>query len=152
MPIVAERGTHDATRNTGMADKGKTAAKTKAKAKERYLAIPYHILNIRGIALTQEVLLSHIYSFGARGCWQSNETLAEIFMVSGDTISRWLGSLTGYLNIKNPKGYYRTMWAKSHPDIGQAAALNPDKCCPVHLGKIAEVTSANLRFDLGKNA
>jgi len=59
-----------------MADKGKTRARTKPK--ERYLAIPYHILNLGGIALAQKVLLSHIYSFAAKGCRQSNKTLAEI--------------------------------------------------------------------------
>ena len=133
-----------------MAAKGKTRAK--AKPAERYLAIPYHILNLSGIALAQKVLLSHIYSFGARGCWQSNETLAQVFGVSADTISRWLGGLASYLYVKNPKGYYRTMWARSHPDVRQAAALKQDKRCPVHLGKSAEHVRQNCGSDLGKSA
>jgi len=105
---------------------------SKKKPAERYLAIPYHILNLTGIALAQKVLLSHIYSFGARGCWQSNETLAEIFMVSGKAISRWVADICRYLYIKKPKGYHRTMWAKSHPDVRQAAALKQDKSYPLH--------------------
>jgi len=73
-------------------------------------------------------------------------------MVSADTISRWLSGLTGRLNIRNPKGYYRTMWAKSHPDVRQAAALNSDKRYPVHSGKSAEHLRQNCGSEFGKSA
>ena len=49
------------------------------KTTERYLKIPYHILNIAELGLSEKVLLAHIYSFGDKGCWQSNATLADIF-------------------------------------------------------------------------
>ncbi len=87
---------------------------TKKKTQtEPYLKIPYHILNLTGIGLPEKVLLAHIYSFGEKGCWQSNQTLAEIFMVSPATISRWLRRIRKFCYIKNPKGYYRTIWIKS---------------------------------------
>lgn len=35
--------------------------------KERYLKIPYHILNIEGLSLSDKVLLAHIYSFAKKG-------------------------------------------------------------------------------------
>ena len=98
-------------------------AKTKAKkqVRQRYLAIPYQILNLCDIGLCQKVLLAHIYSFGVKGCYQSNKTLSKVFMVSPDTISRWISELRGYIYIKSPKGYYRTIWAKSHQQVQEAA-------------------------------
>ena len=134
-----------------MVAKGKT--KAKAKTKERYLAIPYHILNLSGIALAQKVLLSHIYSFAAKGCWQSNETLAKIFMVNPFTISRWLSSIRKYLMVKNPKGYSRTMWASSHPDVKLASSAHKtDKHNPVRLNKFVKEPQQNQQGNLGKSA
>jgi len=111
--------------------------KVKRAPGDRYLAIPYHILNLRGIGLCRKVLLAHIYSFGEKGCYQSNKTLADIFMVSPKSIRRWIADIKTHLYIKNPKGYYRTMWAKTHPKV-QTTKDNqriPDKACPVHLPK-----------------
>jgi hypothetical protein len=90
---------------------------------EHYLKIPYHILNLQDIGLCEKVLLSHIFSFGEKGCYQSNETLAKIFMNSPSTISRWLANIRKYLYVKCPKGYYRTFWAKSNPDVQIATKL-----------------------------
>ena len=128
-------------------------AKSKKNSSERYLKISYSILNLRDISLCQKILLAHIYSFGWKGCYQSNKTLAEIFMVSPDTISRWIASVRKYLYIKNPKGYYRTMWAKVHPDV-QAAAVSRHKSgenCPVHLGKSAEHVVEKTDSEFGKS-
>lgn len=71
-----------------MADSKKTKAE-KTKPKEQYLKIPYHILNIRALGLAEKVLLAHIYGFGKNGCWQSNETLADVFMTNPRTVRRW---------------------------------------------------------------
>jgi len=97
--------------------KSKTAEK--ARYKEQYLKIPYHILNIRDLGLAEKVLLAHIYSFGKKGCWQSNETLAKVFMTTPRTVRRWLAKIVeaGCVQIKSPKGYYRTIWARSHQDV-----------------------------------
>jgi hypothetical protein len=98
------------------------------KNKEPYLKIPAQILNITQIGLCEKALLAHIYSFDVKGCWQSNQTLAEIFMVSAPTIRRWLGRIRPYTCVKNPKGYYRTIWAKSvlKNDQGPAQNGTPD--------------------------
>jgi hypothetical protein len=96
----------------------------KKKVKEQYLKIPYHILNIQALGLCEKVLLAHIYSFGRKGCWQSNATLAEIFMTKERTMSRWIQAIKKYIYIKNSKSYYRTMWAKSHPDVKASASLS----------------------------
>jgi len=94
--------------------------------KEPYLKIPAHILNLRQISADEKMLLAHIYSFVAKSCWQSNQTLADIFMVSADTISRWIAKIRPFIYLKNPKGYYRTIWARSYPQV-------------VHIGKNAEL-------------
>ena len=135
------------------ADKNKTAGKKKPK--ELYLKIPYHILNIPGLGLCEKVLLAHIYSFGEKGCWQSNATLAKIFMVCPRTISLWIAKLarSNLIQTKSPKGYYRTIWAKSHPKVSEASALwyrkkqvpNPDKETAIHRAKSCALDSNNLR-------
>jgi hypothetical protein len=38
-----------------------------AGAKERYLKVPYHILNLTSIGLCEKLLLAHFYSFGEKG-------------------------------------------------------------------------------------
>jgi hypothetical protein len=109
-----------------MAVDKKSMTKGKTKPKELYLKIPYHILNITGIGLCEKVLLAHIYSFGEKGCWQSNATLGKMFFVDGRTISRWLARLKKNALVLwvHPKGRYRTIWAKSHPNVKTAAALS----------------------------
>jgi hypothetical protein len=94
-------------------------AKKSDKPIEHYLKIPNHILNIKGLGKGEKLLLAHIYSFGRRGCWQSNETLGKMFFCSPRTISAWIGKLKkgGHILWLHPKGYYRTFWAKSHPDV-----------------------------------
>ena len=86
---------------------------------ELYLKIPYHILNIPTLRPTEKVLLAHIYSFGAKGCWQSNKTLATMFMITPRTITKYIANLQkkDLVQINCPKGYYRTIHAKSHPDV-----------------------------------
>jgi len=103
--------------------KSKTAEK--AKPKEQYLKVPYHILNIRDLGLAEKILLAHIYSFGEKGCWQGNATLGEMFFVDGRTISRWVTQIkkSGHVFWVHPKGRYRTIWAKSHPAVSQASTL-----------------------------
>ena len=124
------------------------------KKRERYLVIPYHILNLIGLGLSQKVLLSHIYSFGTKGCYQSNKTLGEIFMVSAGTIKRWIADIDEHLYIKNPKGYYRTMWAKSHPEVKVQSffAHKQDKKSPVYWNKSVPDPGQKRTDEWRKNA
>ena len=134
--------------------------KKREKPTELYLKVPYHILNIPQLGLSEKVLLAHFYSFGAKGCWQSNATLADVFMTSSGTISRWIASLRKYIQVKCPKGYYRTIWAKSHPDVLAAGRAlyeskktsKPDKAGPLHLSKNAEHPPQKCVSDCSKSA
>jgi len=71
------------------------------------------------------MLNAHIYSFGRNGCWEGNDTLGKIFFVTGRTISTWIANLkkAGCILWVHPKGRYRTIWAKSHPDVKTATTL-----------------------------
>ncbi len=141
------------------ANKNKTAGKKMPK--ELYLKVPYHILNIPDTSLCEKVLLAHIYSFGEKGCWQSNATLAKIFMVCPRTISLWIAKLaqSNLIQTKSPKGYYRTIWAKSHPKVSEASELwyrkqrvpNSVKETTVHRAKSCAQDSNNLRGQCAKS-
>jgi hypothetical protein len=99
--------------------------KKSVKPKENYLKMPNHILNIKGLGKGEKMLLAHIYSFGRRGCWQSNDTLGKMFFCSPRTISMWVAKLKkgGHILWLHPKGFFRTFWAKSHPDVKAANKL-----------------------------
>jgi hypothetical protein len=128
----------------------------KNKQKEPYLKIPAHILNIADISLSEKVLLAHIYSFGTKGCYQSNQTLAEIFMVSPSTIRRWLSRIQKFTHVKNPKGYYRTIWAKSlcknehgpaqncASDLVKSANRPARNCAPTNNNTITETSKETI--------
>jgi len=88
----------------------------KKPQQELYLKVPYHIFNITKLGAAEKMLLAHIYSFGEKGCWQSNKTLSNMFMTTERTISRCLSRLKPFIYVKKPKGYYRTIWAKSDYD------------------------------------
>ncbi len=110
-----------------------------SRGREPYLKIPAHILNLPRLGLSEKVLLAHIYSFGVKGCWQSNQTLAEIFMTKERTVSRWINTIRKYIHIKNPKGYYRTMWSKSHPSVKE------------HMDKIGQDDGQKVSADMARS-
>ncbi len=123
---------------------------------ELYLKIPYHILNIPKLRPAEKVLLAHIYSFGAKGCWQSNETLATMFMITPRTITKYIANLQkkGLVQIDCPKGYYRKIHAKSHPDV-KAGSQFKYKCKEVEKSSNLHRTKqrgqcAKERFRLSK--
>lgn len=99
--------------------------KNKTKPKEQYLKIPYRILNIECISLSERVLLAHIHSYGIKGCWQGNETLGKMFFTSARSISKWVTNLkkNNLVYWVHPKGRYRTIWAKTNPDVATSEEL-----------------------------
>ncbi len=97
----------------------------KIKPDEKFLIIPYCILNLPGLSLPEKCLLARIHSFKAKGCYESNQRLAEVFMVSVPTVKRWMQKVlrSGQVYVKSGKGYYRTIWSKLHPEVQQATKL-----------------------------
>ena len=100
-------------------------ANRRKKPVENYLWITNHILNIHGLRPGPKLLLAHIYSFGVKGCWQKNDTLGKMFFRSTRTISIWIAALKkgGHIFWVSGKGYYRTLYAKAHPDVKSAKTL-----------------------------
>lgn len=98
---------------------------TKQKKRASGLWIRNEILNIRILDDSGKMLLAHFDSFGAKGCYQANDTLAEIFMTKPRTIRRRIAKINkaGLIYIKSPKGYYRTIWVKSNPEVVEAVKL-----------------------------
>ncbi|MCP4614104.1 MAG: helix-turn-helix domain-containing protein [Planctomycetes bacterium] len=136
------------------------AQESEKPKKEGGLWIPNRIRSISRSVLgdSEKMLLAEIYSFGDKGFYKSNETIAKEYMASERTVSRWVTRIiTGeFVYVKNPKGYYRTLWAKLHPSVQEAAKLwyrNKEipktDCKPVRqncltkLDKISEVTATN---------
>jgi len=125
-------------------------AQKSKKPKENYLKIPNHILNLQGIKLSEKVLLAHFYSFGRKGCWQGNDTLGKMFFVSERTITTWVANLKKATCILwvHPKGRYRTIWAKTHPEVREAQKLLYMR---EEISKNAVITGHAAEILLGRN-
>ena len=97
----------------------------KSKKKVEGLWMRNQILNIRELNSSEKILLAHFDSFGEKGCYQSNDTLAKLFMTKPRTIRGRIAKIKtgGFVYVKNPKGYYRTIWVKSNPEVMAAVKL-----------------------------
>jgi len=124
------------------------------KLKEPYLKIPAHILNLGQIGSGEKILLAHIHSFGVRSCWQSNQTLAQIYMVSVPTICRRLNRIKDFIYVKHPHGRGRRLWSKSHPDVIEAvrSGVKLDQILPANLIKSGELAVQNCTNNPIKSA
>jgi len=102
-----------------------------SKVGDRFLAVPYCILARQDISSSEKLLLSHIWSYGANGCWETNETMGRIFNVTPRQITTWISHLkrSGSLLWLHGKNYHRTLWARQHPAVAPAKVL-------VHRGQV----------------
>lgn len=66
-----------------------------------------------------KLLFMRIASFGARGCWMTNETIAEEFNRSERTIRRAVSSLwsSGELIVTGWNGHGRKMYVAGDPKV-----------------------------------
>jgi len=124
------------------------------KQKEPYLKIPAHALNLPQIGPGEKILLAHIYSFDAKGCWQSNQKLAQIYMASVPTICRRLNRIKDFIYVKHPQGRGRRLWSKSHPDVIEAfrSRVKLDQILPANLIKSDELAVQNCTTNHIKSA
>jgi hypothetical protein len=97
----------------------------KPKKKVEGLWMRNQILNIWELNDSEKILLAHFDSFGDKGCYQSNETLAKLFMTTPRTIRKRIAKIRAgdFIYIKSPKGYYRTIWVKTNPEVMAAVKL-----------------------------
>jgi hypothetical protein len=99
--------------------------KSKNKVGERFLAVVYSVLARSDINDSEKLLLAHIWSYGAKGCWETNETMATMFNVTPRQVTTRVGRLknAGCLLWLHGKNYHRTLWARQHPNVVKASVL-----------------------------
>lgn len=121
--------------------------------KEPYLKIPAHILNLPQISLFEKMPFAYIYSFGAKGCWQSNQTLAQIYMATVPTICKCLNRIKDFMYVKYPQGQGQKLWSKSHPHVFEAvqSGVKLDQILPTNLIKSDKVPVQNCTTNLVKS-
>ena len=134
-----------------------TMAKNVKQPEERYLKVPFHVVNHPGLNDGERWLLAWLYSFGGKGCWQSNEQLAEVLFTSPVTITRRIAKLNrlNLLHMKAPKSAYRRIWVKSHPEVEAITTAwskaQPHQKCVSNLIKNDEVPNQKCVSNLIKN-
>ena len=91
--------------------------KPQNKVGERFLAVVYSVLARTDINDSEKLQLAHIWSYGATGCWETNETMARMFNVTARQVTTRIGRLkkVGCLLWLHGKNYHRTLWAREHP-------------------------------------
>ncbi len=126
------------------------------KKKSEGLWIPSDILHIPSSILDPlgKIIFAHIYSFGKKGCFQSNETIAKLFAVSIRPISDRIANMKegNLVYVMSPKSPFRTVWAKSHPDVQKAVYL-PYRTCKIPKSELetGQETSKLLRQNYPSN-
>lgn len=98
-------------------------SKKEGPPEERYLKIPFHILNHPGLSDGERWLLAWLYSFGPKGCYQNNAQLAEALSTNQRSITRRIAKLDelGLLYMSSPRSTYRCIWITIHPEVQVAA-------------------------------
>lgn len=119
--------------------------------KKEGLWVPKEFTIVTNLNWGEKMILAHIFSFGTRGCYQCNGTLAKLYGVCDKTISRIVNKLIvdEEIIVKAPRSQYRTLWACSHPQVKAGEPLtyvgklirNPlGQKCPSRLGNNGKVT------------
>ncbi len=93
--------------------------------RDRFLKVPYTILVRPDISANEKLLLAHIWSYGTKGCWESNDTIGRMFGVTPRQVTTWIGHLkkADSLLWLHGRSYHRILWAREHPEVARAPAL-----------------------------
>jgi len=92
-------------------------AKENKKFRNLGLWIPRKILKMSFLSGNDKLYYAYVYSFGERGCWQSDKQIAKALGRDDRTIQRYQANCNkaGLLKIIGKKSKYRKIWAKDHP-------------------------------------
>jgi len=73
----------------------------------------------------EKIYYAYVYSFGERGCWQTDEQIRKALGRSERTLQRYQTACkkAGLLKIIGEKSKYRRMWAKDHPKYKAAQKI-----------------------------
>ncbi|MBN1972541.1 MAG: hypothetical protein JW787_02810 [Sedimentisphaerales bacterium] len=92
-------------------------AKEQNKYRELGLWITWKILNMTCLSGDDKIYYAYVYSFGERGCWQTDLQIGKALGRSGRTIQRYQFNCrkAGLLRVIGQGSSYRKIWAKDHP-------------------------------------
>ncbi|MFC1781111.1 hypothetical protein ACFLZ8_02470 [Planctomycetota bacterium] len=92
-------------------------AKEKKKYRELGTWLPQRIRELSFLSGDDKIYYAHIYSFGERGCWQTDEQIGKALGCSERSIQRYQShcNKAGLLKVIGKKSKYRRIWAKDHP-------------------------------------
>jgi hypothetical protein len=81
------------------------------------LWIPLKIQKMPFLSGDDKLYYAYVYSFGERGCWQTDEQIGKALGRSDRTIQRYQANCNkaGLLKVIGKKSKYRRIWAKDHP-------------------------------------
>lgn len=119
-----------------------TEKEKKETSREPHLKIPYRIIQLLDIGTDEKLLLAHFYTFAQRGCAQTDQTLAGIFMTHSYKIAQYIRNLQKFIDVKIPPDYRRIIWVKAHylaPQVEKLFCPPACKLIPLTLGKFAVV-------------
>lgn len=95
----------------------RTVAKERKKSRKLGLWIPERILKMSFLSGDEKIFYAYVYSFGERGCWQTDEQIGKYFGRSIRTVQRYHQNCkkAGLFKVIAKKSKYRRIWAKDHP-------------------------------------
>jgi hypothetical protein len=91
--------------------------KEQRKSREKGLWITWKILNMNCLSAEDKIYYAYIYSFGERGCWQTDEQVGKALGRCVRTIQRYQFNCrkAGLLKVIGQGSPARKIWAKDHP-------------------------------------
>ncbi|MHC4426744.1 MAG: hypothetical protein ACYSYV_11710 [Planctomycetota bacterium] len=109
-------------------------AKERKKSRQLGLWIPKRILNMSFLSGDEKLFYAYVYSFGERGCWQTDEQIGKALGRGDRSVQRYQANCkrAGLLKVIGKKSKYRKIWAKDHPKFiawrkKQAALLRQNR-------------------------
>ena len=96
---------------------GRDVAKEQKKSRKLGLWIPQRILKMPFLSGDDKLFYAHVYSFGERGSWQTDEQIGKALGRCERTIQRYQANCkkAGLFKVIAKKSKYRRIWAKDHP-------------------------------------
>jgi len=89
----------------------------KKKYRSLGLWIPLKIQKMSFLSGDDKLFYAYVYSFGERGCWQTDEQIGEALGRSGRSIQRYKANCrkAGLFKVTGEGTPRRRIWAKDHP-------------------------------------
>jgi len=92
-------------------------ATEKKKLRKLGLWIPQRILKMSLLSGDDKLFYAYVYSFGERGCWQTDEQISKALGRGGRSIQRYKANCrkAGLFKVTGEGTPRRRIWAKAHP-------------------------------------